>query len=84
MPLWTLKNPPTFRTDLIATKSGWVDSVTGEVLVAIRQLKTKRRNLIDSELCQLIVDEVNDQNAFLLISPDDGDRPFYLVLNVEI
>lgn len=45
MPLWTKDQPPTFRNpkhgEAVQTKAGWVDPVTGEVLVAISDLTTK-------------------------------------------
>jgi hypothetical protein len=41
MSSWTLKTPPTFRSDAVASASGWKHPVTGEVLVAIRGLTTK-------------------------------------------
>lgn len=41
MPLWTLNNPPTFKTDAVATEKGWEHPDTGEVLVAIGTLTTK-------------------------------------------
>jgi hypothetical protein len=44
MPIWTLDTPPKSYTKIgknaVATESGWEDSETGEVLVAIRQLAT--------------------------------------------
>lgn len=45
MPLWTLNEPPKFKNPkgkpLVATKAGWTDPDTGEVLVAISNLTTK-------------------------------------------
>lgn len=45
MPLWTKDRPPVFRNpkhgEAVQTKAGWVDPVTGEVLVAISDLTTK-------------------------------------------
>lgn len=41
MSSWTLKTPPTFRPDAVASAKGWVHPVTGEVLVTIRGLTTK-------------------------------------------
>jgi hypothetical protein len=84
MALWGYDKKPIYvlDQDSVATDSGWVDPVTGELLVAIRQLRDKRRDFIDGEICQLIVDEVAGDNIFLTLSPDDGDRPVYLVLNV--
>lgn len=38
---WSIKTPPTYRPDAVATASGWTDPVTGEVLVCIRGLTTK-------------------------------------------
>lgn len=39
---WTLDIPPTWaKGNAIATSKGWVDSVTGEVLVALGSLNTK-------------------------------------------
>lgn len=79
---WNYDTKPIWAPQVIATESGWVDPNTQEILVAIRQLSTKRRDFIDTELCQLIVDTVGSQNIFLTLSPDDGDRPVYLVLEV--
>lgn len=42
---WSLKNPPTYRTDAVAGPEGWKDPVTGEVLVAIGGLTTKKAPL---------------------------------------
>lgn len=84
MSSWGYDDKPTFFPNAIATESGWINPQTGEVLVAIRQLRTKRRDFVDSELCQLIVDEVDGDNIFLTLSPDDGDRPVYLVLDIAI
>src|SRR6185437_13524144 len=39
---WSLKNPPSYRTDAVAGPEGWKDPVTGEVLVAIGGLTTKQ------------------------------------------
>ena len=36
-PLWSRTVPPIWRPNAIATKQGWVDPVTGEILVAIGQ-----------------------------------------------
>lgn len=45
MPLWTLNTPPNFKNPkgkpLVATRKGWEDPDTGEVLVAINGLVTK-------------------------------------------
>lgn len=45
MPLWTKDKPPLFhnpgRGEAVQTEAGWVDPVTGEVLVAISNLTTK-------------------------------------------
>lgn len=79
---WTYDDKPAYKLDAIATQSGWIDAVTGEILVAIRQLRDKRRDFIDTETNQLIVGDVGGQNIFLTLSPDDGDRPVYLVLEV--
>lgn len=84
MPLWGYDDKPEFFPNAIATESGWVNPETGEILVAIRQLRTKRRDFIDENLAQLIVDEVGGDNIFLTLSPDDGDRPVYLVLDIGL
>lgn len=39
---WSLATPPTYRPDAVATASGWTHPTTGEVLVTIRGLTTKR------------------------------------------
>lgn len=45
MSLWTKDQPPVFHNpkhgEAVQTKAGWVDPVTGEVLVAISDLTTK-------------------------------------------
>jgi len=38
---WTLTQPPDWSPDAIATSAGWVDPVTGELIVAIRGLNVK-------------------------------------------
>jgi len=78
--MWGYDSRPLFAPQAIATEGGWVDPDTGEIYVAIRQLRTKRREFIDENLAQLIVDTVGEENIFLTLSPDDGDRPVYLVL----
>jgi hypothetical protein len=42
MSKWTLDTPPTWVTNATATESGWIDATTGELLVAIRGLATRR------------------------------------------
>lgn len=42
MGYFTLDTPPTWAPNAYATEQGWVDSVTGELLVAIRGLATRR------------------------------------------
>ena len=39
---WSIKNPPVYRPDAVASALGWTDPVTGEVLVAIGNLLTKQ------------------------------------------
>jgi hypothetical protein len=39
---WSLKKPPTYRPDAVASALGWVTPDTGEVLVAINGLTTKQ------------------------------------------
>lgn len=39
---WSLKKPPTYRPDAVATTMGWATPDTGEVLVAIAGLTTKQ------------------------------------------
>lgn len=41
MPLWSLTKPPKYVPNAIATKEGWVDPATGELLVAIGSLNTR-------------------------------------------
>ena len=41
MPLWTKDSPPTFFKDAVQTEEGWVNPVTGEILVAISELTDK-------------------------------------------
>jgi len=40
MSLWTLTNPPVWKSDAVATSAGWADPDTGEVLVTIDGLST--------------------------------------------
>jgi hypothetical protein len=88
MSSWGLNKKPTFAPNAVATERGWEAPLPGtnpddgllEVIVAIRQLETKRRDFIDGETSQLIIDEIGGSNFFLTLSPDDGDRPSYLVL----
>jgi len=42
MAYWTLDNPPTWAPNATATDRGWEDGVTGELLVAIRNLANRR------------------------------------------
>lgn len=42
MGYWTLDTPPTWAPNALATESGWVDATTGELLVAIGGLATRR------------------------------------------
>ena len=84
MSSWGYDQKPTFFPNAIATESGWINPDTGEILVSIRQLETKRREFIDTNTSQLIVNQVSGENFFLLISPDDGDRPSYLVLDIGL
>jgi hypothetical protein len=46
MALWTYKTPPIFKQDAIATDKGWVDPVTGEILVAITGLDVKNTDAV--------------------------------------
>jgi hypothetical protein len=78
MPSWGYDKSPVWFPTAIATESGWINPDTNEVLVAIRQLRTKRREYIDERISQLIIDQIGDQSFFLTLSPDDGDRPIYL------
>lgn len=39
---WSIKTPPKYRPDAVATASGWTDPVTGEVLVTIKNLLVKQ------------------------------------------
>ena len=41
MPIWTNDKAPTFREDAVGTESGWENPVTGELVVAIRELSDK-------------------------------------------
>lgn len=41
MPTWSLTQSPLYKTDAIATKRGWEDPITGEVLVCIKNLDVK-------------------------------------------
>jgi hypothetical protein len=77
MPLWTLTNPPTFRTDAIPTERGWQDPVTGELLVAIRQLDDKRNNKIDSIFQNLLLE--NGANL-LTEQGDQYGRPMFILM----
>ena len=84
MSSWGYDKKPVWFTSAIASQSGWINPDTGEVLVAIRQLIDKRRDFIDTQICQLIVGEESGDNIFLTLSPDDGDRPSYLILEISI
>jgi len=41
MALWTLNKPPAWATNAVATNKGWIDPVTGEILVAIGDLSVR-------------------------------------------
>lgn len=49
MPSWTFSTPPTWAPNSVATDKGWVDGKTGEVLVAVKNLKnaTEYSNLFE-------------------------------------
>jgi hypothetical protein len=40
MTLWSYTTPPKFLKNPVATKRGWVDSSTGEIVVAIPNLNS--------------------------------------------
>lgn len=75
MPLWTLTKEPEFKQDAIATPSGWTDPVTGEVLVAIRQLVQKRQEFVDE-----VTDNLSLESGFNLLLEQEESRPLFLVL----
>lgn len=77
MSQWDLIKEPIFHPDCIATEEGWVDAQTGEILVAISNLATKRRNYLD---------QLQDHNllledgGLLMIEQDMGDsQPDFLL-----
>lgn len=47
MPLWTQTTPPVWAPTAVATPAGWADPVTGELLVAIRELAAKGVDILD-------------------------------------
>jgi hypothetical protein len=77
VPIWTLVNPPIYKPDAVPTQSGWEDPVTGELLVAIRQLEEKRVDRIDDILINLSL-----ESGFNLLTEQEDvyDRPFFIVL----
>lgn len=78
MPLWELNQPPLFKPDAVATRTGWMDPVTGEILVAIGSLPTKRRNLIDDGIDNLTLGDGFD--LLLNTVSDETIAPEFLSL----
>jgi hypothetical protein len=77
MPIWTLVTPPVFKPDAIPTKRGWQDPVTGELLVAIRQLEDKRNGKIDGIFQNLLLESGSN---LLSEQEDQYGRPFLIVM----
>ena len=42
MPLWSLTNPPVWKSNAVATPAGWEDPDTGELIVTIEGLSTTK------------------------------------------
>ena len=64
----------------IATEEGWVESTTGEIVVAISNLWSKRRIETEEAIDQYMLEDGN----FLLLEetgPMDWDRPLFYILD---
>lgn len=77
MPRWTLVRTPGWQENCIATPAGWMNPQTGEIVVAIRQLNTKRRDKLDGD-----VDNLTLGNGFdLILYTITTEQPSFLLLD---
>ena len=86
MPQWTYVEWPNYSSEAhtndgyIATEAGWVNAVTGELVIAISNLLEKRREVTDEAVDQYLLENGN----FLLLETtdiEDYNRPLFYVLN---
>lgn len=79
MAAWSLTNKPNWVGNAIQTDSGWVNPVTGEILVAIGRLPKKRQKFLDGNTNNLILE---DGGLFVLEQDlDSNQTPDYLSLD---
>jgi len=78
MSLWDLKNAPTWFPSAVATKAGWINPATGEILIAISELPLKRHDFIDAGIDNLTLGDGFD----LILSPilTESQVPEFLLL----
>lgn len=68
MSQWDYDRPPVWAPNSVITKSGWTDPNTGEVLVAISNLDSKRIDDIDKQQSLFVL----ESGGFLALEQDLG------------
>ena len=79
MGLWSLTQPPVYFNNCSATEAGWVDNVTGELLVALPGLVDRRLDALDADLSQFTLENGSGFIQMEETIQADGYKPQYLI-----
>ena len=78
MSTWKYDQPPSWKRDAIATNKGWCHPKTGEVLAACPNLLKRRRDKLDSQESNLLLE---DGGLFVLEGANTDGSVNYLLLD---